>query len=463
MATTPYFVLSPTSIVSLIGLWRGPDPVTPQPREDWHDKTVDVIIPALNEEQHIVVCLASITHQTLAPRKLFLIDDGSTDHTVEYARTFAVENNLNLEIIQRRSPIGKTPTLKRQSRETDADVLLILDSDTILESDNYIERTVETLFQGAGIASVCGTILPIRQRDVLPLHKSEPLRGFLARHPDIEQAQNRGFGRRIVRGITNLYRDVLYTYLQRFLYHGQMYFFGSIVNPVGCAVAYRREYLKELFDHYEPRFGDNLTNSEDIFIGFAFTDYGYRNAQIMDVYARTLEPEIQALPKQVYLWSSSFLQSCYYFDELLRSPFKALKRRFHRARGHGPSDHGKTDDRRKAREPYRQPFGLDKTQELGRPMGWVILTAAMEKVFFPTALVIMLILNLWEPLAVTLAAETLVSVGLLTAVSTGRRMRMFFQGILVTPLRYASLLFDLVTIGRFAGDVWFTRNRRWRK
>lgn len=463
MATTPYFVLSPTSIVSLVGLMRGPDPVAPQPGENWQDKTVDLIIPALNEERHIVLCLASVIHQTLPPRKIFLIDDGSTDRTVEYARTFADAHNLNLEIIQRRSPIGKTPTLKRQSREVDADVLLILDSDTVLESHNYIERTVQTLFQGAGIASVCGTILPIRQRDMKALQDTIPLREFLAGHPDITQGEPGDVARRFVRGITNLYRDVLYTYLQRFLYRGQMAFFGSIVNPVGCAVAYRREYLKELFDYYEPRFGDNLTNSEDIFIGFAFTDYGYRNAQIMDVYARTLEPEIQALPKQVYLWSSSFLQSCYYFDELLRSPFKALKRRFHRSRGHPPGGHGKAGDRRKAREPYRQPFGLDKTRQLGRPMGWVILTAAMEKVFFPTALLIMLILKLWEPLAVTLAAETLISVGLLTTVSTGRRVRMFFQGILVTPLRYASLLFDLVTISRFAGDVWFTRNRRWRK
>ncbi|MHB1271222.1 MAG: hypothetical protein ACYCZD_00370 [Rhodanobacter sp.] len=53
------------------------------------------------------------------------------------------------------------------------------------------------------------------------------------------------------------------------MYHGQTTFFGGITNPVGCAVAYRREYVADLFDRYEPQFGDNLTNSEDIFIGFA--------------------------------------------------------------------------------------------------------------------------------------------------------------------------------------------------
>jgi hypothetical protein len=69
-----------------------------------------------------------------------------------------------------------------------------------------------------------------------------------------------------------------------------------------------------------------LTNSEDIFIGFAMLNEGYRNIQLTDVYARTVEPEAQRLPRQIYLWSSSFLQSCYYFDPMMRSPFKALKR-----------------------------------------------------------------------------------------------------------------------------------------
>ena len=38
-----------------------------------------------------------------------------------------------------------------------------------------------------------------------------------------------------------------------------------------------QKYIKDLFDHYEPILGDDLTNSEDIFIGFAMNDNGYRN------------------------------------------------------------------------------------------------------------------------------------------------------------------------------------------
>ena len=77
-----------------------------------------------------------------------------------------------------------------------------------------------------------------------------------------------------------MYREVLYLFLQRFVYRGQMVFFGTITNPVGCAVAYRRKYVEALFDFVGPVLGDDLTNSEDIFIGMGMLNEGYRNIQL---------------------------------------------------------------------------------------------------------------------------------------------------------------------------------------
>jgi hypothetical protein len=33
----------------------------------------------------------------------------------------------------------------------------------------------------------------------------------------------------------------------------------------------------------------------------------------------------------------------------------------------------------------------------------------------------------------------------------------------VTPIRYALIASDLVTLTRFASDLWLTGNRKWRK
>lgn len=516
MAVYPYFVLGPNTALSLVGLAKGPDRTTPAPAEDWRQATVDVVIPAFNEAETIVLCLASLLAQTLRPRRVILVDDGSTDGTLEAAKAFCDRNGIELIAIQRARPIGKTPTIKRQAREFDSDVEFILDADTVLESPEYIERTVQELYQGIGIASACGTILPLRRRDRSAIGAAPAVKAFAdvrdVAQPVIEEAAVPA----ALRGVTNLYREVLYLFLQRFVYRGQMVFFGTITNPVGCAVAYRRKYVEALFAHVEPRFGDDLTNSEDIFIGMGMLNEGYRNIQLTDVYARTVEPPCDRLFRQVYLWSSSFLQSCYYYNDLLKSPVHALKR--WRSRREGPPRSGRgggtevvsavpalagaggiggptpamrtvirrtagagpetilpagqagaaaagaaTAERRRFAEAYRQPFGRVYTQRNGRPAGWLLAAAAMEKVFFPTALVMMLLLQQWEAFWVTVACETLIGLAALVIVTPGQRLQYFFKGLAAFPVRYALLASELVTLGRFAADLWITRNRKWRK
>ncbi len=499
---------------------RGPDPTRPTPAEDWRTAKIDVVIPALNEADNIILCLASVLRQTVKPRRILLIDDGSHDGTVERARAFCAAHCVELTAIQRRKPIGKTPTIKRQSRELDSDVEFILDADTVLESENYIERTVQELYQAVGIASAFGTVLPQRKKDRTRTKEWREVRRFFATHGETRPNDGRfAWLHDAARGLTNLYREVLYLYLQRFIYRGQVVFFGTTSSPVGCAVAYRRKYVRALFDYIEPELGDDLTNSEDIFIGFSMLNEGYRNIQLTDVIARTVEPEIQRLPRQIYFWSSAYLQACYYFDPLVRSPFKALKRWRARRRPHGAGPQGRTlapkpaygggvslaaagagagtmsmpppngplrmtdvaphglqlqpagggfgsssrSDRRVIREPYRQAFGRARTEELGRPAGWILAMSAVEKVFFPTTLLIMAILGWWEPLAITVLAETAVCLFSLCLVMKGQRFEYFAKGLLATPIRYALLGSELITLGRFATDLWITGNRKWRK
>ena len=459
MATAPWFVLSPNALLSAIGLLHGPDKTVPTPAEDWQAAVVDVVIPAYKEEDNIIHCLASLARQTKKPRNIILVDDGGKDETVPRAREYAAALGLNLTVIERAASIGKTPTIKRQAREFDCDVEFILDGDTYLESTDYIERCVQELYQGVGIASACGTILPRRAKDRHALAQTDAFRLWHGAPAYDDPHARRGALNAVWWWITNTYRECLYLFLQRFVYKGQMVFFGSITNPVGCAVAYRRKYIKDLFDKYEPIFGDDLTNSEDIFIGFALNNEGYRNIQLQDVLARSEEPEVQRLPRQVYLWSSSFLQSCYYFDGLMRTPFKSLKR-WRKKRQDKASG---VENLRKIKEQYRQPFGEKYTLEYGRPVGWAMFLSAAEKIGFPTALIIMLGLRMWEPLAVTVLAEMIVSLSVLFVVSKGQRLGMLLKGILITPLRYALMVFDTLTTIRFAIDLWITGNRKWRK
>ena len=459
MAVIPYLVIGPSAIMSLIGLLRRTDKTIETPSDDWREATVEVVIPALEEERNILVCLNSIKNQTLQPRRVLLVDDGSRDNTATVAREYAEAIGLNLVSIKRQQSIGKTATLRQQSRESDSDVEFILDGDTMLESPNYIERLVYELYGGVGTASACGTVLPIRTRDKKNLLNGEATQKFLEKHPDVSSQPDRKWSQRFSRHLISAYRDCLYRFLQRFIYRGEMVFCGSIVNPVGCAVAYRRKYLKALFDQYEPIMGDNLTASEDIFIGFSMADYGYRNIQLADVYARTLEPRFWQWFLQQHHWSSSFLQCCYYFPALLWSPLKSLKRIRWRKRNQS----SEAANKRLIIEKYRQPFGREFTKEYGRSIGWFIFLAMFEKFSFPLVLIVMFAMGWWEMLLVTLAVETALFLIILYVTSTGDRLQTLFKGLLVIPLRYTVILTDIVTIARFFWDLAIAKDREWRK
>ncbi|WP_051224009.1 glycosyltransferase [Pseudoclavibacter soli] len=47
--------------------------------------TVSVIIPTLNEEQRIAACLAALARQTVPAYEIIVVDNGSTDRTIEIA------------------------------------------------------------------------------------------------------------------------------------------------------------------------------------------------------------------------------------------------------------------------------------------------------------------------------------------------------------------------------------------
>ena len=45
----------------------------------------------------------------------------------------------------------------------------------------------------------------------------------------------------------------------------------------------------------------------------------------------------------------------------------------------------------------------------------------------------------------------------------GQPGQSFFKGLAIIPLRYALVVMELVTLARFASDLWITKNRNWRK
>jgi cellulose synthase/poly-beta-1,6-N-acetylglucosamine synthase-like glycosyltransferase len=117
MASVSYWFLSPSLVLALLGKWKGWDRTKPTPTFDWKAATLDVVIPAKNEESSIALCLASLFNQDFRLRKVAVIDDGSTDRTAQVVRRYMELSGNDIELTVRRDSIGKTPGCTGTVRE----------------------------------------------------------------------------------------------------------------------------------------------------------------------------------------------------------------------------------------------------------------------------------------------------------------------------------------------------------
>lgn len=101
---------------------------------------VSIVIPALNEQRYIEGCLASLVALSI-PRESFevlLVDNGSTDRTVELAEAF--RSLLDLTIL-RRAGVRISALRNYGASQARGDILVFLDADCLARSDWLPDHT----------------------------------------------------------------------------------------------------------------------------------------------------------------------------------------------------------------------------------------------------------------------------------------------------------------------------------
>ncbi|MEO6169415.1 MAG: glycosyltransferase [Lysobacter sp.] len=462
MASAPWFVAGPGALLAMLGHVRDADTTVPTPVDDWRLAVVDAVIPICLHQDTIIHCLASLLLQTRLPRRVMLVDDGGPDrdHTLLLVREFARANGVALEIIARGWSIGRAVTLKRQSREFEGDVLLVLDADTVLESPDFIERCVRELYQGVGIASATGRQLPLLPGPRAALEDSAPFRTWLGDDPRADSITTTGRWQVLARALGAGYQGHLARLQQDFFDAGLMRAHGGVPIGNGGAVVYRRRYLSDVFNRYEPYRGDDLTHLDDHFIGMALMNAGYRNIRVADVVARTHVSPLTELPADARRWTGGFLQLGYYFDVLLRSPLRRWQTlRAAGRRGAGRIPQG--EDARLVREAYRQGFGERNTLKRGRPLGLALVTTALERIGYPVLLWVLALTGQWGAMALVVGLETAATAAIAAWVASDRRGLAVLHALAWSPLRYALILLEPACVGWFAIRLWWRRELGW--
>jgi len=110
---------------------------------------VSIVIPAYNEERHLEACLTSIAAQSKAPFEVIVVDNNSTDRTVEIARSFSF-----VRVVHER----KQGIVHARNAGFDAakgDIIGRIDGDTQLPQ-NWVARITTFYSEGHADEAWCG-------------------------------------------------------------------------------------------------------------------------------------------------------------------------------------------------------------------------------------------------------------------------------------------------------------------
>ncbi|MFA5412993.1 MAG: glycosyltransferase family 2 protein [Patescibacteria group bacterium] len=118
---------------------------------------VSINLVTWNGKKYLPYCLDSIAKQTFRDFSLFILDNGSTDGTVEYLKNSLLPvANCRLEFNEEN--IGFAAGQNQALRETDSDYVLMLNQDIILEP-NFLEEIIKFLDGKNEVAAVTGKLL----------------------------------------------------------------------------------------------------------------------------------------------------------------------------------------------------------------------------------------------------------------------------------------------------------------
>lgn len=139
-----------------------------------HKKTITIIIPVHNEERSIVRCLDSIWKSTTLPCECIVVNDGSTDLTLNEIEGYSVKyESQNIKIITIEKS-GKVSALNEGLKASRGDIVVTVDGDTVL--NKFALERLTNHFVIANVKAVAGRLDPVVQK------------GFLKRFQQLEYA-----------------------------------------------------------------------------------------------------------------------------------------------------------------------------------------------------------------------------------------------------------------------------------
>lgn len=125
--------------------------------------SVSIIIPAWNEEEHIADCLTCAMRQTVPAKEILVVDNKSTDKTVEIVTRFIADHpDAHIRLLHQDAEQGLIPTRNYGLNRATGDILGRVDSDSMLRPD-WVEQATRIF---AAHPDVMGATGPVAYYDM---------------------------------------------------------------------------------------------------------------------------------------------------------------------------------------------------------------------------------------------------------------------------------------------------------
>lgn len=118
---------------------------------------VTVVIPVYNREKYIEKAISSVQNQSVRDWRLLIIDDASTDRTVETIKPFLADNRI--ELIQMDKNQGTGKSLNFALTQIKTPYFMTLDSDDWIEGDTLERLLCEMEKQPESTVLIYGNVL----------------------------------------------------------------------------------------------------------------------------------------------------------------------------------------------------------------------------------------------------------------------------------------------------------------
>src|SRR3989304_404612 len=110
-----------------------------------------ILVPAYNEEQSIASCLNSLISVAYDDKEIIVIDDASTDRTVQTVEKFLGKDVI---LVRREWNGGRATALNSGLQRATGDVIITTDADTVVPSD-WLQRFT-SCFEQQGVVAAGG-------------------------------------------------------------------------------------------------------------------------------------------------------------------------------------------------------------------------------------------------------------------------------------------------------------------